>query len=121
MKIFRSKEESIRKDLSWDTCWNAPDKGLIFSWERGRQKRVEDPELATQAQSGQLVLLPWKGGVEKATKKGQKYGTLYYLAMWQGLRGDDLDIDASKSLALVCSVTGMTVVFTDEFEKYAEA
>lgn len=82
---------------------------------------LENPALAAQAQSGQFPLLPWKGGVEKATKKGQKYGTLYYLAMWQGLRGDDLDIDASKDHAIVCSVTGMTVVFTNDFAKYAEA
>ena len=51
----------------------------------------------------------------------QKYGTLFYLAMWQGLRGEDLDIDLSEEIALNCTATGMTVVFTNDPSKYAEA
>jgi len=121
MKIHRSITEPIRKSETWDQRWNADDGGLIACWERGREKRVEDPALAAQAIEGQLVVLPWKGGVEKAIKKKQKYGTLFYLAMWQGLRGEDLEIETSGEVALNCAATGMTVVFTNDMAKYAEA
>lgn len=86
MKIYRSIAEPIRQNAKWDERWNSDDDGLIACWERGREKRLEAPALAAQAVDGQLIVLPWKGGVEKATKKKRKYGTLFYLAMWQGLR-----------------------------------
>lgn len=121
MKVHRSITEHIREGGTWDERWNAEDNGLIACWERGRAKRLEDPSLAAQAAAGQLVVLPWKGGVEKAIKKKQKFGSLYYLAMWQGLRGEDLDIDPNDEIALNCATTGMTVVFTSDSAKYAEA
>ncbi len=121
MKIHRSITEPIRDGANWDERWKAEDHGLIASWERGREKRLEDPTLAANAADGQLVVLPWKGGVEKATKVKQKFGTLYYLAMWQGLRGEDLNIDTAEEIALHCTATAMTVVFTGDIAKYAEA
>ena len=121
MKIHRSINEPIREGAKWDERWNAEDGGLIACWERGREKRLEDTALATRAIDGQFVVLPWKGGVEKAIKKQQKYGTLFYLAMWQGLRGEDLNIDSSDELALTCTATGMTVAFTNDMTKYGEA
>lgn len=121
MKLHRSIAEPIREVAKWEERWNAEDDGLIACWERGREKRLEDPSLATQAASGQLVVLPWKGGVEKATKKKQKFGTLYYLAMWQGLRGEDLNIDTAAEIILNCTATGMAVVFTGDIAKYVEA
>lgn len=110
-----------RDNLSWEERWKGVDQGLIICWENGRNQRKEDPELSSQAIAGQLVVLPWKGGVEKAIQKKQKYGTLFYLAMWQGLRGEDLDIVLDSEQVLTCTVTGMTVVFTGEYKKYAGA
>lgn len=121
MKIFRPINEPARENLSWEERWKGADQGLITCWEAGRNKRREAPELASQACAGQLIILPWKGGVEKAIKKKQKYGTLFYLAMWQGLRGEDLNIDLDTEPVLTCSATGMTVIFTGEYKKYAEA
>lgn len=121
MKIYRSISEPIREGQSWDERWKGEDNGLIACWERGREKRMEDPSLAAQAQVGQLVVLPWKGGVEKALLKKQKFGTFFYLAMWQGLRGEDLNIDPTEEFVLNCTTTGMTVVFTSDIAKYAEA
>jgi hypothetical protein len=85
------------------------------------REETEDPSLAAQAANGQLVVLPWKGGVEKAIKAKQKFGTLYYLAMWQGLRGEDLNLDPAEEVVLNCTKTGMAVVFTGDMAKYAEA
>lgn len=121
MKIHRSIAEPIRLNANWEERWNGVDQGLVACWERGREKSLEDSALASQTRNGQLVLLPWKGGVEKALKKKQKYGTLYYLAMWQGLRGEDLNIDTEEEAVLTCTKTKMTVVFTNDRTKCAEA
>jgi hypothetical protein len=84
MKITRSISEPIRQNLTRNERWDSDDNGLIACWERGREKALEEPGLATSAIVGQLVLLPWKGGVERALKKKEKYGCYNYLAMWQG-------------------------------------
>ncbi|AMO73909.1 hypothetical protein PcP3B5_03970 [Pseudomonas citronellolis] len=55
----------------------------------------------------------------KRLKKPEKFGSFRYLAEWQGLRGEDLHIDLAKELSLVCSATGMTVVFTSDLAKLA--
>ena len=121
MKIQRSIAEPIRPTDSWEARWKGVDDGLIACWERGREKAVEDPEFASRAQRGQLIILPWKGGVEKTTKRGTKYGTFFYLAMWQGLRGEDLNIDTADEISLRCAATKMMVILTGDFAKYANA
>lgn len=106
--------------MTWEARWQGPDAGIIASWERGREKRREDPALAARAVAGELIVLPWKGGVEKAIK-GSKYGPFHYLAMWQGLRGDPLEIDTSQNVTLVCSKTGVSVTYTADDSKYRNA
>jgi hypothetical protein len=119
--VFRSYQVTKREGLSWDELWRGSDKGLITCWEVGRDMREKDPELAERARNGELPVLGWKGGVEKKIIKKQKYGTLNYLALWQGLRGDDLNIDLSEEREIICSNTGMKVVYTDDATKYAES
>jgi hypothetical protein len=118
--IFRSYQEPIRRNLSFEERWRGHDKGLITCWEVGRDMSIKEPELAERARNGELPVLGWKGGVDKEIKKKSKYGTLNYLALWQGLRGDDLDIDMSKEIEITCSRTGMKVIYTDDATKYAE-
>ena len=65
--------------------------------------------------------MDWKGGVERKIKKKTKYGTLFYLAQWQGMRGEDLNIDLSHERELVCSKTGMKVIYTGDMEQYKNA
>ncbi len=76
------------------------------------------PELAERAKRGELPVSEWKGGVAKKIIKSEKYGTLYYLAEWQGLRGDDLDINLSEESELICSRTGMKVIYAGDAQKY---
>jgi hypothetical protein len=121
MIISRSVAEPIRQYSDWDAQWAGPDRGLIACWERGREKAKENPDLAKRACSGQLVVLPFKGGAARAIKAEQKFGTHFYLAMWQGLRGEDLNLDMDGEYALTCTVTGLTVVFTGDPAKYANA
>lgn len=98
---------------SWAQRWGGPDKGLICSWLRGIEKAKEAPELAAQASRGELPSLPWVGG-GKAIKAGKRIGALHYLAMWQGLRGEDLSIDLAAGATRTCTLTGMAVTFTGD-------
>ena len=118
-RIYRSYSKPLRRDLSWDERWEGSDKGLITCWEVGRKLSEKEPELVERAKNGELPVLGWKGGVEKTLKNKQKYGTLFYLAQWQGLRGLDLDIDLSKEYTRTCRRTSVTVTFTGDCNKYA--
>jgi len=119
-RIYRSCREPIRKGLTWDERWKDDDKGLINCWELGRELREKEPAVAKRAENGELPVLVWKGGVANKIKKKWKYGTLHYLAEWQGLRGEDLNIDLSEEPEIICSKTGMKVIYTGNVEKYAD-
>lgn len=120
-RLYRSIKEPIRKELTWEERWKGDDRGLISCWELGRELREKKPELAKCAENGELPVLVWKGGVEKRLKITEKYGTLSYLAEWQGLRGEDLNINLSEEREIICSKTGMRVIFTVDTKKYSEA
>jgi hypothetical protein len=110
-RVWRPISEPIRANLDWDSLWKGPDGGLIWCWERGRQKALEDPSLAQRAISGELVVLAWEGGVERKLKEERKRGTLFYLATLQGLRGEDLNIASDREVEITCTKTKQTVVF----------
>lgn len=116
-RICRSYQEPTREGLSWAERWKGEDKGLVTSWEVGRELSKREPKLAERARRGELPVLGWKGGVQKKLQKKEKYGSLLYLAQWQGLRGDDLDIAMSEEIELVCSRTGMKVTYTNDIQK----
>ncbi|KQW24694.1 hypothetical protein ASC83_11095 [Acidovorax sp. Root402] len=94
-----------------------PDKGLINAWITGLAKSVDSPELAAKATAGELPVLPFRGGVEAAIKTKTKVGHLLYVAMWQGLRGEDLQVDTDIELSMTCTRTGVPVLYTMDFEK----
>ena len=120
-RIYRSCKEPKREGLSSDELWKGNDGGLIIAWEVGREMRKKDPKLAERAENGELPKLAFKGGVGKKTEERKKYGTFHYLAQWQGLRGEDLDIDLSQELELICTKTGMKVIYTGDAKKYGNA
>lgn len=132
MRIYKSIKEPITQchNPSYEVRWKQEDKGLITSWEVGRILREDEPELAEFAEQGILLRLGWKGGIVETEKdketgryiikeeslpttQSEKFGTLHYLAQWQGLLGKDLDIDTSKVTELVCSKTGIKVIFCE--------
>jgi hypothetical protein len=128
MHLRRSITEPIRPYTTWESRWRGPDQGLIWCWERGRQLRTEDAELAAAAARGELpvhripsptnprelIVVGWRGGVTQKLKAIdiKMDGTLNYLAVWQGLRGEHLDIDMAGKRVLVCSRTGQAVLFS---------
>jgi hypothetical protein len=111
-RLYRSIDIAIREGLSWAEVWMGPDRGLVYCWEHGRLERFEKPGLAARADAGELVPLDWKGGVREKSKIEKKPGTLNYLATWQGLRGEDLDLPLDGERTVKCTRTGQIVVFT---------
>lgn len=91
---------------------NGPDKGLINAWLVGLEKRASDPALSNRALEGELPPLPYKGGVEKQVKTRKKMGSLWYVAAWHGLRGEDLKLDTEQELRLICTKTLVPVTYT---------
>lgn len=118
MRITRNLDDPSTFNDSWEQRWNGPDLGLIASWESGLRISMDDPFLADRARQGHLVVLSWKGGVEKRLKKGRKFGSLKYLAMWRGLRGEPLDVSLVDEVTLVCARTQMKVTYTPNRAKY---
>jgi len=47
----------------------------------------------------------------------KKFGSLCYLATWQGMREEDLCIDMTEEVSVDCSRTGIKVVFTPDLSK----
>jgi hypothetical protein len=119
-RLHRSVKLPIREGLSWEQRWRGSDNGLIACWERGREVQAERPEDAARAKRGELIMLPWKGGVLKKLKADRVPGTLNYLAMWQGIRGEDLDIDLEGERIIVSSRTGQAVMFSAKLPENAE-
>ena len=115
-RIFRSINKSIRENPSFDERLRGPDRGLINCWEVGRILRKEKSELAEKAEKGELPKLAYKGGIDKKTKQKIKYGTLNYLAQWQGLRGEDLNINLSIGKILTCIKTNQRVAFNPNID-----
>lgn len=120
MRIHRAIDAPASGDtLTWAERWEGPDAGLVAAWEAGRALAPRRPDLAEAARAGQLVELPWKGGLTRALKPGApKVGALLYVAMWQGLRGDALDLDTDAELDLTCTRFGTTVTFTSDSTRY---
>ena len=117
--MTRSISEPIRPQMSWVETWRIDDRGVIKSWERGREMRTDSPEIAEAAQRGELPAFGWKGGIEGNPKFKSKSGTMQYLATWQGLRNDDLDVPLDEDVTLVCSRTGVRVTYTWDVVRYA--
>jgi hypothetical protein len=117
-RIQCSIDAPVRSGLNRDQIWEGDDKGLIKCWEVGRERAAKFPDLAQKCSAGELPVLGWKGGVSRSLKKLEKFGSLKYLAQWQGLRGENLDIDLSLEQVMTCSRTRMVVTFTPDKSKY---
>ena len=98
-RLQRSMGIPVRQRLTYRERWDGADKGLIWCWEDGRLQGIASPVIAELAQSGELVSLSWKKG------------SLQYLATWQGIRGDDLDVLLDGECRLTCSKTKKEFVF----------
>lgn len=117
-RIQQTIRTELRSALNWSETWEGKDKGLIKCWEVGRELAAKRLDLVEACLANELPTLGWKGGVSRSLKKREKFGSLNYLAQWQGLRGEDLDIDPTVDIVKTCSRTHMIVTFTPEKAKY---
>lgn len=120
-RIFRPVGEPLPAQVTWDERWEGEDQGLICCWVRGIEKAKEAPTLRDAALKGGLPPLAWKGGSDKALKAGKRVGSLHYLATWQGLRGENLDIDTDVAVSLTCTRFQTKVTFTSDVQALALA
>lgn len=111
MRIYKSVSEPIYENPDYKDRIEGYDKGLINAWNVGRKLALSNPGLVIQARNGELPVLGVKGGVERKINK-DKIGSLWYLAQWQGLRGEDLDVDITAEVQMICSRTGVKVTYT---------
>ena len=115
--IQRAHSEPARSNLNWYETWQGPDSGLIKTWEVGRKLAIQNPGLAERTRAGELPPLNWKGGSDRTLVKREKFGSLRYLAQWQGLRGEDLSIALDSEVTIKCVKTQMIVTFTPDIRK----
>lgn len=127
--VFKSIDDEIRKDSTYNERWETFEKGLITSWESGRKNRETIfKNEAEYLKNGALPKLSFTGGHVMSDdgeyKKNYvyRYGTFNYLAQRQGILGLDLDIntDRDEGLMLTCSDTGLKTIFTIDQDKYKE-
>lgn len=113
MLIRCRMEDPIRPidKMPFDELWNGGDRGILLSYERGRQLATERPELAEAAKRNELPILPWQGGVDSHLKSEKKVGCHYYYAMWHGLRGEDVEIDTHETYYLICRLHYVKVTY----------
>ena len=99
--VTKSIAKPIRdvRGVTTDELWSGPDNGLILCWEKGRERAAQQPALAEQAIRGELPELCWARGAPN------------YQAYWQGLRGEDLSVDAEKTFEQECVKTGRVFAF----------
>lgn len=120
LKVSRSISIPVRKYPSFEERWKSYDRGLITAWEVGREKAITSPKLKESALNNELPVLGYIGGYSKELSNIKfKYASFYYLAQWQGIRGNDLDIDSirDEGKVLICSKTGMKTIFTSYSNK----
>lgn len=112
MLVTASAKEPPLSQTTYQSRIQGPDKGLLNAWLAGLEQRRINPELANKAQAGELPPFAFKGGVEKKIKAQNKIGSLWYVAAWHGMRGEDLHLDTEKEIQLVCSKTRVPVTYT---------
>ena len=118
MRVAENIATPIRTGLSFEQLFRQEDKGLIKAWEIGRVRATKNPDEGTRAKQGQLLPLIYQGGFAKKLKETNKMGTMHYLAMWQGLRGENLDLDTELRVTLTCTKFQIVVTYSFDPKEY---
>ncbi len=92
----------------------------------GLQLKQTNLELAGRVENGELPALNWPGGVDTLPPPPRQFGSLFYLAQWQGLRGEpwygvtgsNKNITTTRPVGIRCAASGMVTVFTKDARKY---
>ena len=109
-------EEPIGKEVALQICHAT-----------GIQMRYTHPELAKHTEKGELPALCWPGGTDTLHPPNRQFGSLFYLAQWQGLRGElwygigtgsDKNMTTTREVGIRCAASGMVTIFTQDARKY---
>ena len=95
----------------------------------GKEIRESDPELAGRAEKGELAVLNWPGGCDAEASPPRQFGSLFYLAQWQGLRGEpwhgitgnNKNMSTTHPVGIKCAVSGVATIFIKDARKYLSA
>ena len=117
--VFTGDSKKYNKPLS---AGNA----LGICHKLGRELRESNPELGSRAEKGELPALNWPGGADTLPPPSRQFGSLYYLAQWQGLRGEpwhgltgsNKNMSTTRPVGIKCAASGMVSVFTKDARKY---
>ena len=117
--IFTGDSKKYGKPLSANNA-------LEICHRSGRELGKSNPELASRAKRGELPALDWPGGVDTVPHPSRQFGSLFYLAQWQGLRdeswhgltGSDKNMSTACPVGIKCAASGTVTVFTKDARKY---
>lgn len=95
---------------------HATERTSLLTGDGANDQAQEDGvalDVQQRVEAGELPILTFAGGVtpKPNLKMKKKKGTLFYLAMWRGLRGEDLDLDIERTYVMTCARTGVEVTF----------
>ena len=92
----------------------------------GQKLRETNSELASRAENGELPALNWPGGSDTEPFPPRQFGSLFYLAQWQGLRGEpwhgltgsNKNMSTTRPVGIKCAESGMITIFIKDAKKY---
>ncbi len=101
-------------------------KALEACHTSGKELRNSSPELASRAESGELPMLEFPGGISNKDPKPGRFGSLFYLAKWQGLRdapwhgliGKEKNLSTTQPVGIKCAASGKYTVFIRDATKF---
>lgn len=117
--IFTGDSKKYGKPLSANNA-------LEICHRSGRELGKSNPELACRAKRGELPALDWPGGVDTVPHPSRQFGSLFYLAQWQGLRdeawhgitGSNKNMSTTCPVGIKCVASGTVTVFIKDARKY---
>jgi len=129
IKIYRSINEPIRENRSYEERNSSVKASLESAWEAGRKNRESFTKLIPFLKQGGLPKLSFKGGHNMPPYKNDeppkyqfKHGHYNYLAQRQGILGEDLNIEVfeDEEQEMICKISTKKTIFTFDILKLKE-
>lgn len=86
----------------------------------GNRKGPRRPLVGGESSCGRAAFDGLEGRHRKPIKAKTKIGSTFYLATWQGLRGESLDIELGRDVRMTCARTGITFTYTDDLKRLGQ-
>jgi hypothetical protein len=116
----RLRKKSVAKPRAFEEVQDDAELQAEAELQAAAELQTKNEPASVWADRGELLPLWWKGGQRKKLEAPTKRGSLQYLAMWQGLRNEDLTIVMTGKTVLVCTRTRQQVVFERDLPPESE-